>query len=264
MSMEKYRTALITGASSGIGEAYATALAQQGLDLILVARSRDRLDNLARALAKAHGIKVAVIAADLQEPGCGAALAKEVSRRRLHADLVINNAGFGMAGAFAQNDPVRHQQMIALNVNAVVDIAHAFLPPMLERGSGALINVASLAGFQPTPYMTVYGATKAFVLSFSEGLWAECRGKGVRVLAVCPGPVDTPFFEATGKGASLRKTVPRGTMITATQVVAESLRALRQGRSFVIPGIASKAIGLLPRLLPRRLIAAGAARAMKR
>lgn len=264
MSLDRYRTALITGASSGIGEAYAAALAQQGLDLILVARSRDRLDALARSLSRTHGIKATVIAADLQKPGCGTALAKEVSRRRLHADLVINNAGFGMAGAFDQNDPVRHQQMIALNVDAVVDIAHAFLPALLERGAGALINVASLAGFQPTPYMTVYGATKAFVLSFSEGLWAEYRGKGVSVLAVCPGPVDTPFFEATGKGASLRKTVPQGTMITARQVVAESLKALREGRSFVIPGAASKALSLLPRLLPRKLIAAGAARAMKR
>ena len=264
MSLQRYRCALITGASSGIGAAYAQALAQEGLDLILVARSKDKLDSLAKALARSHGIKVAVIAADLQQPGCGAALAAQVTRRKLQVDLLINNAGFGMAGGFDQNDGARHQQMIALNVAAVVELAQAFLPAMLERGSGALVNVASLAGFQPTPFMAVYGATKAFVLSFSEGLWAEYRGKGVRVLAVCPGPVDTPFFEATGKGASLRKTVPRGTMITATQVVAESLKALQAGRSFVIPGLASKAIGLLPRLLPRRVIAAGAARAMKR
>lgn len=264
MSMEKYRTALITGASSGIGETFATALAQNGLDLILVARSKDKLDNMAQALSQAHGIKVAVIAADLGLPGSGIALAAEVSKRKLKVDFLINNAGFGMSGNFAENDAARHQQMIALNVSAVVDIAQAFLPEMLERGAGAIINVASLAGFQPTPYMTVYGATKAFVLSFSEGLWAEYRSKGIRVLAVCPGPVDTPFFEATGKGESLRKTVPKGTMITAQDVVNISLKALRDGKSFVVPGVALKLMSLLPRFVPRKLMAAGAARAMKR
>lgn len=264
MSMEKYRTALITGASSGIGETFASALAKEGLDLILVARSKDKLENLAQALAKAHGVKVAVIAADLGVPESGAKLAAEVSKRKLKVDLLINNAGFGLAGNFEHQEPARHQQMIALNIGAVVDLAHAFLPAMLERGAGAILNVASLAAFQPTPFMTVYGATKAFVLSFSEGLWAEYRNQGIRVLAVCPGPVDTPFFEATGKGDSLRKTVPRGTMLTAPAVVSASLKALRQGKSFVVPGAMLKAMSLLPRLVPRTLMAAGAARAMKR
>lgn len=263
MGMESYRTALITGASSGIGENFANALANQGIDLILVARSKDKLEVMARALAKAHGIKATVIAADLSQPGCGERLAKEVSKRRLKVDLLINNAGFGLAGRFDENEAARNQQMIALNVSAVVDIAQAFLPAMLDRGSGAIINIASLAAFQPTPYMGVYGATKAFVLSFSESLWAEYRDKGIRVLAVCPGPVDTPFFEATGKADSLMKAIPRGTMVTTDDVVKAALKALREGRSHVVPGMAQKAMSLLPRLVPRRLMAAGAARAMK-
>lgn len=261
--MDNYRTALITGASSGIGEAFANALAQQGLDLILVARSKDKLQAAAQALTQTHGVKVSVIAADLGLPGSGAALAAEVAKKHLAVDLLINNAGFGAAANFHKNEAARDQQMIALNVCAVVDLAHAFLPAMLERGAGGIINVASLAGFQPTPYMTVYGATKAFVLSFSEGLWAEYRDKGVKVMALCPGPVDTPFFEATGN-SRLRSTVPRGTMLTAEKVVAETLRAFKRGKSFVVPGAALKLMSLLPRLAPRWVVAAGAARAMKR
>ncbi|HVT36731.1 MAG TPA: SDR family oxidoreductase [Nevskiaceae bacterium] len=262
--MDQYRTALITGASSGIGECFASALAAQGLDLILVARSRDKLHATAQALTKDHGVKVAVIAADLAQPGSGAALAAEVAKKHLTVDLLINNAGFGGAGIFHKNEAARDQQMIALNIAAVVDLAHAFLPAMVERGRGGILNVASLAGFQPTPYMTVYGATKAFVLSFSEGLWAEYRDKGIQVMALCPGPVDTPFFEATGSGAKLRSTVPRGTMLTAEQVVKEALAGFRRGKSFVVPGMAMKLVSWLPRLVPRSVVAAGAARTMKR
>jgi short-subunit dehydrogenase len=261
--MESYKTALITGASSGIGETFADALARQGIDLILVARSKDKLEQIAARLAKTYGRRVEVIAADLGQPQPGAALAKKVAALGMGVDLLINNAGFGLAGNFHKNDVARHNQMIALNVSAVVDLAQTFLPAMVERGAGAIINVASLAGFQPTPYMTVYGATKAFVLSFSEGLWAEYRDKGIRVLAVCPGPVDTAFFEATGKGESLRKTVPPGTMLTAEQVVAASLKALAQGKSFVVPGALMKLASLFPRLLPRAAVASVAARTMK-
>jgi short-subunit dehydrogenase len=261
--MKKYKTALITGASSGIGETFADALAKQGLDLILVARSKDKLDEIAARLAKTYDRRVEVIAADLGQPQPGAALAKKVAALGLSVDLLVNNAGFGLAGNFHKNDAARHTQMVALNIGAVLDLAQTFLPAMLERGAGAIINVASLAGFQPTPYMTVYGATKAFVLSFSEGLWAEYRGKGICVLAVCPGPVDTAFFEATGKGESLRKTVPPGTMLTAEQVVAASLKALAQGKSFVVPGALMKLASLFPRLLPRAAVASVAARTMK-
>lgn len=262
--MHSYKTALITGASSGIGEAFSEALIKQGLDLILVARSGDKLYATAARLAKIYpGRRVEVIAADLSLPHPGATLAKKVEALGLTVDVLVNNAGFGLAGHFHKNDAVRQQQMIALNIGAVVDLAQTFLPQMAERGVGAIINIASLAGFQPTPFMTVYGATKAFVLSFSEGLWAEYRRKGIRVLAVCPGPVDTAFFEATGD-ASLRKAVPLGIMLTAEQVVESSLKALVQGKSFVVPGAALKIASLLPRLMPRAVVAGLAARTMKR
>jgi short-subunit dehydrogenase len=261
--LRRYRTALITGASSGIGEAFAEALARQGLDLILVARSQERLEEVAVRLALAHDRRVEVISADLAKPQPGAALLKKVRALDMDVDLLINNAGFGIAGGnFHENDPARQQQMLALNVGAVMDLTHTFLPAMVERKTGAIINVASLAGFQPTPYLTVYGATKAFVLALSEGLWAEYRSKGIAVLAVCPGPVDTAFFEATGD-PGMRDLIPPGTMLTAPQVVSASLKALAQGKSFVVPGAIMKAASLLPRLLPRGAVARVSARTMK-
>ena len=258
-----YKTALITGASSGIGEAFAEALAADGSDLILVARSKDKLDALARRIAEKHGRRVEVIAADLAEPSPGARIAASVAKLGMDVDLLLNNAGFGTAGAFHKTPPQRSAQMIALNVAAVVDLTHAFLPAMVERGRGAIVNVASVAAFQPTPTMSVYGASKAFVLSFSEGLWAEYRKKGVRVMAVCPGPVDTPFFEATGT-PGLRKTIPPGMMMTADQVVRDSLRALAAGRTYVVPGLLNKAVAATPRLMPRKLMAVMAGKAMGR
>jgi hypothetical protein len=258
-----YRTALITGASSGIGAAFAEALAAQGLDLILVARSEDKLRALAKQLAEVHSRRVEVVTADLSAPGSAAKVHAAAQGLGMEVDLLINNAGFGTVGAFAKLDAERERQEIMLNAAAVVDLAHAFLPAMLEGERGAIVNVASAAAFQPIPYMSVYAATKAFVLSFSQSLRGELRGKGVKVLAVCPGPVDTPFFEATGADG-LRSTVPRGTMVTTDQVVRESLRALRAGRSVVVPGVAFKLAALGAKFMPRDLLAAMTARVMKR
>jgi hypothetical protein len=261
--MPSYRTVLITGASSGIGEAFAEAYAKQGLDLVLVARSKDKLDAIAARLVKAYsGRRVEVITADLSQPQPGAALLKEVKARGLEVDVLVNNAGFGFAANFDQDEDARQREMISLNVLAVVDLAQTFLPAMLERGAGAIINIASVAGFQPTPFMTVYGATKAFVLSFSEGLWAEYRGRGIAVIAVCPGPVNTGFFEATGN-ASLRKAIPSGSMLSAEAVVESTLKALGQGKSFVVPGFAMKLVSLMPRFMPRGLVARAVARTMR-
>ena len=257
------QTALITGASSGIGEAFAELLARRGDRLILLARSRDRLEALAARLREAHGVAVEVIAFDLGEPGCGPRLAAEVAARGLSVDLLVNNAGFGAAGAFARQDPARDTAMIQLNVTAVTELAHAFLPGMLERGRGGIVNVASLAGFQPMPQMAVYAATKAFVLSFSESLWAETRGSGVKVTALCPGPVDTPFFEATGT-PELRQAVPRGMMMSAVQVAEQSLQALAAGRPVLVPGLANQLVSLGPKLLPRRWLTLLSAAAMQR
>jgi short-subunit dehydrogenase len=255
--------ALITGASSGIGATFAAVLAERGHDLVLVARSKDKLDALAAQLNQAHGHRVEVITLDLGEPGAAQRLMQTLKQRKLVVDLLINNAGFGSAGAFAKQDAGRDQQMVALNCAAVVDLAHAILPAMLERGSGGIINVASVAGFQPTPFMAVYGATKAFVLSFTESLWAEVQGKGVQITALCPGPVDTPFFEATGS-PGLRKTVPKPLMMQARPVVETALAALAAGRPVAVPGLPSKLTVLVPRLLPRRAMSLLSARLLGR
>ncbi len=256
-------TALITGASTGIGASFAEVLAERGHDLILVARSKDKLDALAGKLSADFGCKVTVIAADLGLPSSGAALAQKVASLKLDVDLLVNNAGFGSAGAFARQLPQRDAEMIALNCTAVVDLVHAFLPAMIERGTGGVLNVASVGGFQPLPYMAIYGATKAFVLSFSESLWAELRGSGVKVTALCPGPVDTPFFEASGT-PSLRKTVPKGFMMQSRPVVEAALAALEAGRPVCVPGVSNQALTMMPRLLPRSLMARMSAKIMGR
>ncbi len=167
----------------GIGAAFAHALASSGANLILVARSQDKPSTLASELADKHHIRAEVLSADLSRPGAGHALFEAVQQRGLSVDILINNAGFGTRGPFENFDAEREQQEVMLNIAAVVDLTHSFLPAMSARRSGSIINVASTAGFQPWPYMAVYGASKAFVLSFSEALWAEYCGKGVRVLA---------------------------------------------------------------------------------
>ncbi|HET8882383.1 MAG TPA: SDR family oxidoreductase [Solimonas sp.] len=256
-----WRVALVTGASSGIGAAFAQALAAQGSELILVARSADRLEALAAQLRAQHGRRVEVIVADLGAPRAAATLAETVAARGLVVDLLINNAGFGSASAFVDEDPAHAQRMIALNCAALVDLTHAFVPAMLANGRGGVINVASLAAFQPAPYMSLYGATKAFVLSYSEGLWAECRARGVRVLALCPGPVDTGFFAAAGD-AALRDAIPGTMMMQADTVAASALRALARGDSVAIPGALNKLAAQFPRLLPRSWVTRMAARVM--
>jgi uncharacterized protein len=261
--MDKYKTALITGASSGIGAAFAEALAAQGCDLILVARSEDKLRALAKQLAEVHARRVEVVTADLSLAGSAAKVHAAAQALGMRVDLLINNAGFGTVGAFQGLDADRERQEILLNAAAVVDMAHAFLPAMVEKKHGAIVNIASMAAFQPLPYMSVYAATKAFVLSFSQGLRGELARKGVKVLAVCPGPVDTPFFEATGT-PGLRGTVPKASMVTTGQVVRESFKALRAGRSVVVPGMAFKLAALGTKLMPRDLLATMTARFMRR
>jgi short-subunit dehydrogenase len=256
-------TALITGASSGIGEAFAGALAAQGFDLVLVARSEDRLRRIAQQLTETHARRVEVVTADLTQADSATKVRAATDALGMDVDLLINNAGFGTVGSFHKLDAARERDEILLNAAAVVDMTHAFLPAMLERKRGGIINVASMAAFQPMPYMSVYAATKAFVLSFSQGLRGEVRGRGVDVLAVCPGPVDTPFFEATGS-ANLRSTVPNATMVTTDDVVRASLRAFRARRSVVVPGVAFKMLAAGSKLMPRDMLAAMTAMVMKR
>jgi len=181
------KTVLITGASSGIGKALAFQLAAQGAELVLVARSEAALLVLAAELEIAWAVKPTVVVHDLTQPGSGELLRSYLRSLHINVDVLINNAGFGSYGLFETLDAAAEQQQIAVNVGAVVDLCHAFVPDMLQRGSGAVLNIASTAAFQPGPYMATYAATKAFVLSFSEALWAEYRDRGVHICALCPG-----------------------------------------------------------------------------
>ncbi|CRK57160.1 short-chain dehydrogenase/reductase SDR [Alloactinosynnema sp. L-07] len=251
------QTALVTGASSGIGADYARAFAAQGADLILVARREDKLAELAAELRSAHGRQVDVVAADLSLPDVGRDVAARVEALGRTVDILVNNAGFATHGALAAADPDRLVEQIQLNCVAVVDLTRRFLPGMTARGRGTVINVASTAAFQPIPHMAVYGATKAFVLSFSEALWAETRPKGVRVIAVCPGATQTEFFEVVGTDDAAV-----GPRRTTEQVVATTLRGLRRGAPSVIDGAANSALARLTRLIPKRLLIAIAGRAV--
>jgi len=254
----KGKTALITGASSGIGEAFAHELAARGMNAVVVARSEDRLNKLADDLRTKHGVRVEVVAADLSRDGAAAALRDETEKRGLSIDLLINNAGFGTHGPFETLDAARDHDEVTLNVTAVVDLCHAYLPAMVARGDGAVINVASTAAFQPVPYMAVYGATKAFVLSFSEALWGEYRGRGIRVTALCPGATETSFFGVVGtEDAAI------GPKRTAQQVVATGLHAIETGRLSAIDGLANTLLAQSSRVAPRTLTALISRRVMR-
>ncbi len=254
----KGKTALITGASGGIGEEFARALAKRGTNLVLVARSEEKLRRLAVELAPAHGITVEVIAADLADADAVRALPETVRERGARIDMLVNNAGFGTHGAFIGNDAAREHDEVMLNVAAVVDLTHAFLPAMVERGDGAIVNVASVAGFQPLPYMAVYGATKAFVLSFSQALWGEYRAKGVRVLALCPGATKTDFFDAVGTSDA-----QVGPMMSVQSVVATAMKALEKDTGYVVAGWANTALAQSGRLMPLSAITRVAERLMR-
>ncbi len=252
------RTSLITGASMGIGAAFAQALAARGANLVLVARSREKLDALAQELARAYGVRAEVIPADLSRPGAARAVFEEAATRGLTVDLLVNNAGFATYGQFEEVSGERQHDEVMLNCAAMVDLTHAFLPGMVRRGSGGIINVASTAAFQPLPYMAVYGATKAFVLSFSEALWAENRARGVDVLALCPGATETPFFDVV---AAPEASV--GSREKPTLVVARALKALAAGRSHLISGKANYFMAQTGRFLPRATVARVLGRVMR-
>jgi uncharacterized protein len=250
------KTALITGASSGIGAEFARALAARGMHLILTARSEEPLQSLGRELAEQHAIRAQVIPADLRCDKSVAEITRIVTERGLTVDLLINNAGFLTHGQFETICAERDRDEVAVNVAAVVGLTHAFLPRMLERREGGVINVASIAAFQPIPYMAVYAASKAFVLSFSVALWEECRDRNVTVLAMCPGTTATNLFSsAAAPEAELGR--PR----TSQQVVATALAGLDQRKSVIVDGWKNSLLTHGPRLIPRWFAAkfAGAA-----
>lgn len=221
-------TALITGASSGIGEQFARQLSARGTRLILVARRKERLDALASSLPTTAQVITCDLGSEAAElPGRVAELDERV-------DLLINNAGFGLRGRVAELDAERQAEMVRVNCEAVVVLTRAFLPAMIERGHGGVITVASTAGMQPLPYEATYGATKAFALNFTEAIWAELRGTGVKALAVNPGPVPTEWQQVAGYHEAGGEMMP-GT-IKADQVVREALDAYDAGRRSLVPG----------------------------
>lgn len=247
-------TALITGASTGIGEAFARELASRQTNLVLVARSQDKLNNLATELGSKYQIKTTVIAQDLTTTAARKAVFDTVQAQDLTIDLLINNAGFGDYGAFGDRPLSKMMEMVQLNISAVVELTGLFLPLMQTRKDGAIINVSSIAAFQPIPYMSVYAASKAFILNFSEALWAENKDLGVRILAVCPGPTESEFYDRADFPKSTTA-LNSMTMAGAEEVVKESLKALDKSQSTaVVGGFKNQIIVNLPRLMPRDLL----------
>lgn len=251
------KTALITGASSGIGAEFARALASRGCNAILVARSGPRLDELAATLRTDYGVTADVITTDLTAVGAVEQLTVEIASRGLDVHVLINNAGFGTHGDLADADPVRIHDEVTLNVAALTDLTTAYLPAMTERRCGVIINVASTAAFQPVPHMAVYGATKAYVLSFTEALWWEARRNGVQVLALCPGATETNFFDVAGADAAV------GRFRQPKQVVDTAFHALDHDRPSVVDGSANRLLSLASRFVPRRTSLVVTERAMR-
>ena len=248
------QTALITGASSGIGAAFAEELAKQQTNLVLVARSEDKLNQLADRLRQIAPIQVEVLVADLTQTGANQAIFDQVSQKGLTIDLLINNAGFGDYGAFSDRPLAKQLEMIQLNILALVELTYLFLPGMKRQGSGSIINVGSIAGFQPLPYMSVYAATKAFVLSFTEALWAENRQFGIRVQALCPGPTSTNFPNVAEFPNAMNFSGPQK-LATPEEVVRQSLEALAKNESTVVTGgLGNQLIVNIPRFLPRETL----------
>jgi short-subunit dehydrogenase len=251
-------TTLITGASSGIGEVFARKLAARGRNVLLVARSEDKLITLCNELGRSNSIRAQYVALDLSEPESPARLFEEAEKRGLQIDMLINNAGFGSMGEFSKLDLARELNMIDLNIKSLVELTHRFLQPMIERKQGAIINVASTAAFQPVPFMATYAATKAFVLSFSEAVWEENRQYGIKVIALCPGVTDTNFFEAA-RGQK----PPARVSQSPEDVVDTALRGLARGKSHVISGWTNFLMTQSERLAPRSLITRVAGRMMR-
>lgn len=238
--------ALVTGASAGIGAAFAERLARDHYDLVIVARNHERLDARAKRLRAEHGTRVEVLAADLTDAAELSVVEKVVEDADLR--LLVNNAGFGTTGAFADLDVSREEEEIRLNVVALMRLTRAGLPGMIARGRGSIINVSSLAAFQPAPYNATYGATKAFVNSFTEALYEELRGTGVSVQALCPGFTRTEFQKRAGVDVS---EIPSVAWMTPEAVVDASLLALRRGELICIPGVANRALVTLTSAIPR-------------
>lgn len=245
---------LITGASGGIGEELAKVFAAQGHDVVLVARTQSKLEALASELSAKHKIKAYAIAADLTVPEASAQLLEKVTALGLMVDILVNNAGFADFGEFYKSDLGKQLEMMQVNMVALTELSHRVLPGMVARGKGKILNVGSTGSFMPGPLMSVYYATKAFVLSVSEAWQEELRGTGVSVTALCPGPVATGFQKAAAMEGSKLLTNPMNPMMPADEVAKVGYDALMAGRTIVIPGMMNKILAVAPKLLPRMFI----------
>jgi short-subunit dehydrogenase len=248
-------TALITGASSGLGVEFATRFAERGADVVLVARRENRLRDLAAELEKDHRISATVVPLDLTAPDATTAIRAALGGRGIHT--LINNAGFGIRGAVVNEDPARIESMLQVNVMALTRLTREFLPDLIRTGEGALVNIASTAAYQPLPNMAVYGASKAYVLSFTEAVSFETRSTGLSVLALSPGATTTEFFEVVGS-----EDAAVGSMQTSEQVVATALRALERSHTppSVVSGVRNGILAKVAGIVPRRLSLAATGR----
>ena len=247
-------TALITGASSGIGEALAGCFAKDGFDLVLVARSADKLKALAARLTATHGVRVRVEPTDLAQAGAAAALAAAMRRKKLRIDILVNNAGVLEHGAFAAIPPARHQELISLNVAGLTAMLAHFIPPMVERGRGRVLNVASIAAFQPVPSLATYAATKAYVLSLTESLAEELKDSGVSITALCPGITATNMVATVQADNTTMARLPGFLIGDVNAVAAEGYAACIRGEVIRVPGIVNQALALASRASPKWLL----------
>jgi short-subunit dehydrogenase len=249
------RTAIVTGASSGIGTELARELARRGHGLTLVARREDRLRDIAEQLAKEHEIRAEVIAADLSNTESRANIATELEQRGLTVDVLVNNAGLSTTGAVHKSTPDRDIAMIRTDVEAIVHLCSLFVPGMVERGRGAVLNVASTAAFQPLPGQAGYGGAKAFVLSYSRATRAELKGTGVTMTVLCPGPVETEFAEAAGfTQEESSNALPRFMWVSAADVAKTAVKGLDKDKAVVIPGMSNRMGAAVAHLTPRRIL----------
>jgi uncharacterized protein len=246
-------TCLVTGASSGIGADVARSLAHRGHGVTLVARRAERLEELAEELRTAHGVRVELLAADLGKARPRARMLGALEELGLEVEVLVNNAGFGTGGRFQDLDAEREVEMVRVNVEAVVDLCGHFVPGMVGRGRGAVLNVASTAAFQPLPRQATYGATKAFVLSFTDALHADLHGTGVSATSLCPGPVRTEFAGTAGIAAEA-ESLPEVFWTDAEFVAEEGVRGMEAGRRVVVPGKLNRAGAIGGQLAPRSLL----------
>jgi uncharacterized protein len=249
-------TALITGASAGIGAEIARELARRGHGVVLVARRKQLLDELAEELADEHGVRAETIAADLGKPSSRQRVAGRITELDLDVEILVNNAGFATGGPFHQADPARELDQVRVLIEAVVALTSAFLPQMVERRRGAILNVSSTAAMQPLPYAAGYSAAKAYVLTFSEALHQEVAGRGVTVTALCPGPVETDFWDRANwkvGGRSFEKAYPRAARVSPQDVARAGVKGLESGRRVVVPGLPTWAAVHAARYVPHAI-----------